>query len=287
MIYSLPSRLKTDKQGYENLIDFHNSARELIWDTITLDFQHCKWFDANLIALLGCILSDIQEENEVDLINIAEPLEKVFKRNHFLSHFGHNNLQDGYDTTIKYRKFKISDEKIFRDYLEKELFTKPQLPGMSYLLRKKMNESILEIFNNSLLHGNCKHIYACGQYFRTEEVLNFTIVNLGTTIRENVTRYYKDRAVPEHCIHWAVQEGNTTKSGNIPGGLGLSLIRDFIALNNGMIQIVSSTEFWEQCNNNVAKNQFSKSFSETIVNLRFNLKDTNTYSLTYEDLNDE
>jgi hypothetical protein len=49
----------------------------------------------------------------------------------------------------------------------------------------------------------------------------------------------------DQAIEWALQEGNTTRKGSVPGGLGLKLIREFIAMNKGRIQIVSDRGYWE------------------------------------------
>jgi hypothetical protein len=76
--------------------------------------------------------------------------------------------------------------------------------------------------------------------------------------------------------------GNTTKIGNIPGGLGLDIIFEFIKLNKGKIQIVSSDGYWEYRNGKTENKLFDKPFSGTIVNIEFNLDDKDSYRLTEE-----
>ena len=44
---------------------------------------------------------------------------------------------------------------------------------------------------------------------------------------------------PEEAIEWATRANNTTKRGDVPGGLGLKLLCEFIDLNGGSLQIVS------------------------------------------------
>lgn len=60
--------------------------------------------------------------------------------------------------------------------------------------------------------------------------LNFTIVDLGKTIKTGVNNFLKKNLSGIEYIAWAVEEGNTTKRGTIPGGLGLSLIREFLKI---------------------------------------------------------
>lgn len=282
MKFDFPREIKSNFQGYVTLIDFFHQTKDLFIDEIILDFQNTSWFDANLLALLGAILHGVNEQwNDVKLINIPSKIEELWQRNHFMSHFGGYTIMDYNETTIKYRNFKPSEEKLFKEYLDSELLSKRDLPDMSNLLRKKINESIFEIFNNAVIHGNCKNIFSCGQYFPIKKKLYFTIVDMGTTIRDNVC-HYLNRNISEHSISWAVKEGHTTKRGTIPGGLGLSLIRSFLEKNKGGIQIISSNEFWSQKGNNIFENIFLQEFTGTIVNLELNINDPKHYILAEE-----
>ncbi|NIW80623.1 MAG: hypothetical protein GWN16_14705, partial [Calditrichae bacterium] len=95
---------------------------------------------------------------------------------------------------------------------------KKSFPEMSTLLRKKINESIFEIFNNASIHGKCNEVFSCGQYFPKKDILDFTVVDLGRTIKRNVSDFLNKSIAGVESIQWAVSEGNTTKVGSIPGG---------------------------------------------------------------------
>lgn len=283
MRFDFPVRIESDFAGYNTLVDFGDAADGLVFDEITLDFEKTKWFEANLTAVLGAILNKTQSGlNDVKIVNLDKNMEKLLLRNYFLSHFGGSKIPDYYDTTIKYRKFKMTEEKLFKEYLDRELLSKKAMPGMSSLLRKKINESIFEIFNNAVIHGNCQNIFSCGQYYHKKKRLDFTMVDLGKTIKANVNEYLRDDLSGEVAIKWAVGEGHTTKRGQIPGGLGLSLIREFIGKNNGKIQIVSADGYWEQKEGNETGKQFLRVFPGTIVNLEFNIADKSYYRLSSE-----
>ena len=107
---------------------------------------------------------------------------------------------------------------------------------------------------------------------------------MGKTIRKNVNDYFGSGSEisGDKAILWAVEEGNTTKKGNIPGGLGLSLIRDFLRLNEGSIQIISSNGYWEEKNGTIFGSAFKNRFLGTIVNFEFNLNDKKSYVLGSE-----
>lgn len=283
MRFQFPDVINTNFDGYEILIVFYNKTDNLEFEEITLDFSNTIWFEANLTAVLGAILSNVQNNfNGIKIEGLSNNLNTLFSRNHFLSHFGGLKIPDYYDTTIKYRKFKPTEEKLFKDYLDRELLSKDTMPNMSILLKKKINESIFEIFNNAVIHGNCQSIFTCGQYYRTDKRLDFTIVDIGKTIKENVNEYLKSNLSGEDAIKWAVTEGHTTKRGQIPGGLGLSLIREFTQKNKGKIQIVSADGYWEQIEGIEKGKSFLEVFPGTIVNLEFNIADTSHYYLSSE-----
>ncbi|MBU0567558.1 ATP-binding protein [bacterium] len=283
MKHEFPQEISSNFEGYRGLIDFYNKTSALAFDRIILDFAKTTWLEANLIAVLGAILNKVQSGlNEVKIENLSSNIRNVLSRNHFLSHFGGLKIPDYYKTTIKYRKFKRAEEKLFKEYLDGELLSKEAMPDMSSLLRKKINESIFEIFNNAVIHGNCSHIFSCGQYYPQKKRLDFTIVDLGKTIKANVTGYVNRNLSGKDSIKWAVAEGHTTKQGQIPGGLGLSLIREFLEKNNGKIQIISSDGYWEQEGQGKRDGSFPQTFSGTIVNLEFNIDDKSHYCLLSE-----
>ncbi|MCD9853792.1 hypothetical protein LUD75_03705 [Epilithonimonas sp. JDS] len=91
------------------------------------------------------------------------------------------------------------------------------------------------------------------------------------------------------CIDWAMVSGNTTKTGNISGGLGLGLIFDFINLSKGNMQVISSNGYWELREGKKFMTDLNFSFIGTIVNLEFDLQNPDTFYYfkdeIFEDIN--
>lgn len=187
-------------------------------------------------------------------------------------------------TVISYMKFTQYKDIEFMDYVRNEMLSKPDFPRHSKLLGKKINESIFELFENARTHGNCNNIYTCGQIIQESGIsrLDFTIVDLGKTIKYNVNEYLKENLSGSDAIEWALKSGHTTKTGNVSGGLGLDIIFEFIKLNKGRIQIVSSDGFWEYFNDTIDKKLFKDPFNGTIANIEFNLNDKSSYRLREE-----
>ena len=288
MIVLLPARVCSDYEGYSFFTGLNDSVSGLEFDQLILDFRNNSWFEANLCAILGAIFNKAQDNiKTVFLRNMAQKQHDILSRNHFLASFGGEKIMDHLDTTIKYRRNKLTDEKLIHQFLSNELLGKQDFPRLSRLAHKEIERSIFEIFSNAIIHGNCEHVYSCGQYFPQNRPprIDFTIVDLGNTIRKNVNDFLHTNLDGEASIKWAVTENNTTKpkEDNIPGGIGLKIIIEFVQMNKGKLQIVSSNGFWE-FNKGMTQSLLMKNeFPGTVVNIEFNLDDASFYYLKDED----
>lgn len=286
MDYFLPNRVTSDYYGYEKIIDIHNQIEDSWDEEIIFNFVHTEWFEANLSAILGAICVQQRERSRIVKVrNINKNLEDVLCRNHFLCEFNYDGFIDSKGTVLTYQKFTQYQDIEFLEYIDKELLAKPDFPRHSKTLGKKISESIFEIFENARTHGNCKYIVTCGQYFPSRlsgKRLDITIVDLGKTIKKNVNDYLNKSLSGHEAIEWAMQYGNTTKVGNVSGGLGLDIVMAFIKLNQGKIQIISSDGFIEYSSGKLIRQLFKNAFQGTIINIEFNLSDRRSYHFKEE-----
>ena len=285
MNVSLNPRILSNYDGYNVLISLYHSILAKFNDSVILDFQTNDWFEANLSSVLGGILFAVEEKGKkCQLRNLSPNLTSILQRNGFLETYGFERLPDKNGTIVTFRKFTPYKDMEFMDYIRDELLAKPDFPRHSTRLGKKINESIFELFENARTHGHCKNIFTCGQYYPTNKRkrLDMTIVDMGDTVKANVNQYLQKDLSGAETIDWAFQDGNTTKTGEISGGLGLGIIFEFIKLNNGKIQIISADGFWEYNKGTIETRLFDKSFPGTIANIEFNLEDKDYYLLTEE-----
>ena len=284
MIYKFRKDIESDFEGYQDLIDFYHQTEKVFFDEVVVDFSNVFWFEANLCAVLGAILVELKSKlNNIKFIRLNDKIKNIFLRNDFLSYSSSEKLVNFSQTTIKYRKFDSEDEKYFMHYVNGELLSKSDLPKMTIQLKKKISESIFEIFVNSVSHSETiLGIFTCGQYFPTKERIDFTIVDRGIGIKEKIRKEIGKKMQGDEAIAWALEERNTTRKGDIPGGLGLKLIKEFIKLNEGRIQIVSNDGFCELSGNEVFQQVFNLTFPGTLVNIRFNIADTKRYKMSDE-----
>jgi hypothetical protein len=258
-------------------------------EKIIFDFSYVTFLEANLCAVLATII-EILEANgkKVQLINFRNQVETILRKNGFLLPYGFDNIIDRYNTSIRYQKFNpknTDDDHNFESYIQNELLNKTDFPSHSKLLGKNITTRIFELYENARTHGHCNYIHACGQYFpkMPDKPLNITIVDTGRNFQENISSYLKKPIDAVEAIDWAMVNGNTTKSGNISGGLGLDLIFQFVQHNKGKIQIISANGFWEWHRGTITKELMTHHFNGTIANLRFNLNDKTHYYLSGEE----
>lgn len=233
---------------------------------------------------IGCILYRLGDSlNTVKLANIRPGVEQVLSKNRFLSHYGREKIPDHWGTTIPYQRFDVKDDRYFASYIESELMRRSEMPTMSSGLLKKFRESIFEIFSNAVLHSRSEQgIFSCGQSFPKRHQLDFSVADLGVGICRNIKDSIGLDLLPEDAIAWATEGSNTTKRGQIPGGLGLKLLKEFIDLNGGRIQIVSDAGYWRREKGKTFTARLSQPFPGTVVSVEINTADTQSYVLSSE-----
>lgn len=276
----IPKDVKTDLEGFNFLTEFYHQTEKPM--QYSIDFTNCTWFEANLCAVFVEIISLRRLQGAVffcDLGKIQEAMKSTFENIGFLNFleskpFFSNRKSSG----IPIMQFDMKDENTFQEYIYQNFLTQDLGLKMSDLARKKIYRSIFELYSNSVLHSGAKHITVCGQYYNYKGKLALTMVEIGNTFKQNVTTYNKafDGYSGKQCIQWAVESGNTTKPSIKAGGLGLDLIRTFLKMNEGKLQINSADGYWEEKKGAIFAAD-CKHFPGSIVNIEFNLRDVNSY----------
>lgn len=277
-------KINNEANSYERLACLHEAYRDVQFATIEIRMD---WFAANMAAALGAVLDLLQEKlNFIRFFSIPEKTQQVLQRNGFLGHFGFSNHHDDWHTTIPYQKLKPTDGRFFSEYVIGQLLNRPELPAMSEALKQKMTEAIYEIFVNAQIHSETENIYTCGQFFPAKNKIEFTIVDTGIGFREKFIRRFGKKINSEKAIRWAVQNRHTTKE-DISGGIGLALLREFIQLNQGKLQIVSGNGFYQFDETGEQSKTLNAEFPGTVVNLQFCTDDVHSYVLVEDGLNDD
>ena len=282
MIYRMLT-IRSQKEGFEHLAELAAAARELFADQVEVDFSPCGFFDANMAAPLAAVLSQIADElNAIEIVSVPKAIERILRKNRFLVAYGYSSLEDANRTTLPFQRIQLVDKGRFADYLRFHMNGKG-IPRMTEALGRVFRQSIFEVFQNSVIHSESRlGVFVCGQFYPQLQRLDLTIADAGIGIRTNVRRYLKKDISSIEAIRWALQEGHTTKTGPQPGGVGLKLLIDFIASNQGKIQIASRFGFYEYSSGSERVEKLAADFPGTVVNLEINTGDTATYCLRSE-----
>lgn len=273
------SNVHYDFDGYNQLVQFYETYKDEFFEVILLDIN--TWFDANLSAVLGGIIDRLTYANSIEFGTLPQATKAILQKNSFLTHFGFDKLTDTNNTTIKYLKLKPTDSRFFNNYVQTELFSRNELPNMSVALKKKISESIFEMFVNAQIHSSTEFIYTCGQFFPQRHEIVFTIVDTGIGFAKRIEKNLGEAISSAKAIKWAMKEGHTTKQGT-PGGIGLALLKDFIAINKGKIQIISGDAMYEFENGSENFQKLDGYFDGAVINMIFKTNDTTSYFLADE-----
>lgn len=281
--------IRNNQNGFDSIASIAKKSSHLFLDSVVLDFSACNFFEANMSAPLYSIIARLRNElNGVMVANLPSSVEKILRKNRFLTVFDYEELYDTNQTTLPFKIFKLHAEEQFYDYLDSYMNARG-IPRMSEALTKRFRQSLFEIFLNAAIHSRSESgVFVCGQFFPQKHRLDFSIADAGIGIRENVRRYTGLNKISSvAAIKWAMIEGNTTKTQKQPGGLGLKLLKDFIRINNGKLQIVSRNGYYEFSAGEDTITRMDNDFPGTCVNIEINTQDTSTYCLASELSNDD
>lgn len=280
-----------DYYTYNNLIQLYNTLDSCEQKKVLLDFKNVEFVSANLLAVLGGILdvAVIEKKHTVTFGSIHPKVKKVMLMNGFRKYFSWDTVEDVFHSTMEYKIFQATTENLeeFEKYILINVFSRKGMPHMSGTVKDRMIDNFLEMFNNVIDHAISNKVYICGQYFHRSDNLVLSIVDFGRTIKENVLEFLgAENKCIDNTLEWAIIPGNSTKSESAPGGLGFSIILDFVDLNNGGFTLISDSECYEINKSGKRFLKMENSFKGTIVTITFNLGADFAYILEENDIND-
>ena len=280
IIIQMPKNINDNKDSFNFLVcSLYSKIKPITNSKIILDFKKTRWVEGNIVTLLGAIVDTIlSNNNKLAFKSVSKSINNLLNKNGFLEKYGLIEQSNGiYKSSIKFEIFTPNDKVKFQKYLKEEFIPRLNLT-MSESFERDLRLNLEEVFQNARTHGKCNSIFVCGQYFYNLKKVKFTIIDLGKTIPDNVRTKLPIDTSDIECIHWSTKNGNSTKIG-ISGGLGLYNLSEFLKDNGGIMQIISSSGYWEQNKNKVIKSSFSNKFDGTIVNIQVNINNKTYISL--------
>lgn len=245
---SMPLRLSS----FNDLVNFNNVLMERNKAIDTFDMGNLSWFDACLCSPLGAVLFPYLTDDSKIAFGRREKLAGILRRNNFSKQlFNDPDASEHAPTAVHFNRFGVDDEHVFMEYVTE--FCTPGLrefPKMTPNLLKKFQESMWELFNNSLEHSETIHgIFACGQLYPTRHKLTFAVTDRGIGVVERIFRSLAVSKEPHEALSWIFKDGTTTRiqPDSESGGFGLKFIRDFVDINGGTLFFGSGYGYYQRC----------------------------------------
>lgn len=269
---------RTDARTYSAFGQIYAEACKRPESYFQIDCSLLSFCGGNLSAALSVVHRQLADQGKGLVFNNMQPSVQSVLNDAGL--FG-PALQRQRPSVIPLTPFNAGESSRFDLFVRKGLEGKG-LPKMSKGLEHEFFTGIHELFTNFEIHSqSARGAYVCGQLFPRLGRVELSLVDHGIGIPTKIiARGYAP--TPHSAIAWAMTGTNTTREGDVPGGLGLKVLREFIALNQGELTIASHGGFWKEAGGQLDIRPLAHPFPGTAVTVVVNTKDARSYRLTKE-----
>jgi signal transduction histidine kinase len=154
-------------------------------------------------------------------------------------------------------------------------------------LRDAIAGRMWEIYNNAFEHSGTEiGVFTCGQHFPLNNELILSVGDFGQGIAANVRNYLSHdprsgKLTAAACLHWAFLRGTSTLPNGIARGIGLDLLKEFVRVNHGKLEVYSNEGYGIIDENGERFQNCSISFEGTIFHITLRC-DENLYQFVDE-----
>ncbi|WP_172745780.1 STAS domain-containing protein [Neorhizobium sp. T7_12] len=268
--------LSTNSASFDEIARWHLHCLNAHSEDISIDLSAVRWIDAHLSSAILCVIRKMQlRGNRVVFTNASPRITDIMTRNGLFQ----SDKKTDSGTVIPLTSFGKAEGIQYSNFIRQHM-RRMKFPQMTDALRGKIYEGLDEVFINASIHSHLDtEIFTCGQFFPKYDRIDFSITDGGIGIRGAYMRTFGTNITAAAAIDWAMADGNTTRIGDIPGGLGLKILRQFINLNQGRFIVVTGNAFWTEQNGVTDRKQMASDFPGTVVTIEVNTGDTKTYEL--------
>lgn len=209
---------------------------------VEFDFSLCRFLRQNAVAFLGGLARLVEYRGGIARFNwhtLKDDIHTNLNQNGFLAFFGAGRGPWS-GNSIPYQEYPMKDKDGIMAYLKGKWLGQGWM-SVSPALRDAIVGQVWEIFENAFEHGSSPlGVFCCGQHYPQLRVLKLCVVDFGVGIPSNVRLFKKrEKVSAAAALRWAFQPGTTTKANGMGRGLGLDLLRKFVKVNHGELEIYS------------------------------------------------
>ncbi|MEK5278740.1 MULTISPECIES: ATP-binding protein [Paenibacillus] len=279
-----------DSRSYETLFHLWRQFRHSESDII-LNFSYCSFLRQNGVAFIGGLIRLIQSRGfkvDFDLTSLKSGVRTNLEQNGFMSHFNLVPYSPWEGNSVPYREDTTQVAESYLEYLKNRWLGRGWL-NVSPALKNLIVGNVFEIFINSFDHGHSPvGLITCGQRYPSFSQLKLTLVDFGEGIPNSVRNYKNNENIEaSDAMEWAFKRGNSTKIGlnDSPRGLGLDLLKSFVKMNEGQLEIFSHEGHAFISEDEEIYDEIDSFFGGTLVNITLKT-DESYYCLASEVDND-
>jgi hypothetical protein len=267
-------RLNDYPSDFKKLFTIWNQVNDYNQD-IRFDFSRCAFLRPNAVAFLGGLARLVESRMGKVIFDWSTLRESwvrtTIRQNGFASAFGDLSAsKDG--NCIPYREDRTMDMNGIMDYLTYNWIGKGWV-HVSNRLRDAVAGRMWEIYSNAFEHSDTGiGVYSCGQHFPEQDTLVLSVVDFGQGIPAKIRNFVgNDPRAPglpaDACLRWAFKRGKSTCTEGVARGLGLDLLKEFVQLNEGKLEVYSNEGYAIIDKNGERYENRSISFEGTIVHI--------------------
>lgn len=227
--------------SYDALAHFWAKAIRVTRDVpLIVDFTRCDELRPMGLVVFAGLVHHLRSRGVNVTFALHTMQAHVFER--FSGSGCAHHLLEGrrWDNDTLFRHDLVEDKNGIIAYLEDQWFGLAGLT-MSPLLQNEFISTLWEIYANAFEHGDSSFgVFTCGEQISNHTLL-LTVADFGPGIPYNcASALTRHRVSGEEALRWAFTKGTTTsKNQRYPRGLGLDLLKEFVWLNNGALEIYS------------------------------------------------
>lgn len=239
--------LNDEKKDFFILFDLFGWLKNSTANYHELDFTNCKFLRPNAVAFIGGMIRYCEIKNIIIKIlwdTLIPSIRASLSENGFGATFGYCLRKKNSGHAIPYREDVLENSDDIINYLIDNWIGKGWVQ-VSPRLCNHIAGKMWEIYANSFEHSQTPvGVFTCGQHFRHHNELVLSVIDFGigipAVVKEFLNSDPRAATLPaDACLRWAFKSGNTTTVG-VPRGLGLSLLKEFVSVNKGTLELYSS-----------------------------------------------
>jgi anti-sigma regulatory factor (Ser/Thr protein kinase) len=236
---------------------------------VIFDFSRCRELHAvGMILIAGAIrvLASRGASSRIDAATISTPVMDSLRRSGCGAHL---KVCDPLKEPSLFRHDLSENSAPVIAFLKDQWLSRAGIT-MSDLLQKELIGKVWEIYANAFEHGQSQvGVFTCGEQLH-DGSMQLVVGDFGVGIPHNAREALKKSVSGSEAMEWAFQPGTTTLTGTQrhPRGLGLTLLKNLVELNDGQLDLYSHTG--HSCVTSVEQSfrDVVVPFAATIVNLR-------------------